>query len=65
MHRDKAHPKPMGGGMPAFEKEHWEKKLGDVMLSDGRYSSEMNQEEEYKRSVDALSSYCRKHKAQH
>jgi hypothetical protein len=61
-HKDKAHPKPHGGGMPAFEKDHWEKKVSDISVADGKYSSEMNQMEEYKSSVDALSSYAKKHK---
>lgn len=53
------------GGMPYFERDHWEKKMDDVSVADGRYSSEMNQEQEYKKSVDALAEYARKHKAKH
>lgn len=64
-HRDKAHPAPKGGGMPYFERDHWEKKMADVNVADGKYSSEMNQAEEYKHSVDALASYAKKHKAAH
>ena len=41
-HKDKAHPKPKGGGMPAFEAQHWERDLSDTMVADGKYSSEMN-----------------------
>jgi len=52
-------------GMAAFEKDHWEKKVEDVNYVDMRYSSEMNQAEEYKHSVDALNAYAKKHKAQH
>ena len=64
-HKDKAHPKPKGGGMAYFEKEHWQKPVSDTMVADERYSSEMNQCEEYKSSVDALASYAKKHKAKH
>lgn len=49
-------------GMPAFEKDHWEKKMSDVNVADGKYSSEMNQAEEYKNSVDALAAYAKRHK---
>jgi hypothetical protein len=54
-----------GGGMPNFERDHWEKKMDDVNVADGRYGSEMNQAEEYKRQVDALASYAKKHKMQY
>ncbi len=64
-HRDKAHPHHKGGGMPEFEKGHWEKKMSDVSVADGKYSSEMNQAGEYKHSVDKLAAYARKHKAEH
>ena len=64
-HKDKAHPHHKGGGMPYFESNHWEKKMTDVSVADGKYSSEMNQAEEYKHSVDKLSGYVKSHKAQH
>jgi hypothetical protein len=36
------------------------------MVADGKYSSgEMNQCEEYKKDVDGLANYCKKHKAKH
>lgn len=54
-----------GGGMPNFNKGHWEKDLGDVETAGGRYSSEMNQAEEYKTSVDKLANYVKKHRAEH
>ena len=63
-----AHSREAHAKMPAmakFNEGHWEKKLGEVTLSDGRYSSEMNQEQEYKKSVDASSNYVKKHKAEH
>lgn len=51
--------------MPQFNEGHWEKKMGQIDVADGKYSSEMNQAEEYKRSTDALASYTKKHKMQH
>lgn len=54
-----------GGGMPAFNQGHFEKKMSDVSVADGKYSSEMNQAEEYKKSVDGLSHYVKTHKAKH
>lgn len=54
-----------GGGMPEFEKEHWQRKVEDVECADLKYSSEMNQAQEYKMSVDKLSNYVKKHKAEH
>ena len=65
MHKDKAHPKSKGGGMPYFEKDHWQKNVSDVEVAGGRYASEMNTEEEYRKSVDSLASYAKKHRAQH
>lgn len=53
------------GAMSKFNEGHWEKKPGDVQVGGTRYSSEMNQEEEYKKSVDGLSSYTKKHKEKH
>ncbi len=56
----------MPGAMKKFNEGHWEKKHSDVSLGGTRYSSgEMNQGEEYKKDVDALSGYLKKHKAQH
>lgn len=51
--------------MPQFNAEHWEKKPEAVTTGGSRYSSEFGQAEEYKKSVDALSSYVKNHKAQH
>ena len=52
--------------MSKFNEGHWEKKMSDVSVADGKYSGgEMSQGEEYKKSVDALASYAKKHKAQH
>jgi hypothetical protein len=51
--------------MPQFNEGHWEKKMEDVDVADGRYSSEMNQAEEYKKSVDGLANYAKKHREKH
>lgn len=61
-HKDKAHPHHKGGGMPYFEKDHWQKKVDDIEVADERYASEMNTEEEYRRSADGLANYAKKHK---
>jgi hypothetical protein len=60
-----AHSKEAHAKMPAmakFNEGHWEKKMECVDCADGKYSSEMNQAEEYKASADALASYAKKHK---
>jgi len=64
-HKDKAHPHPHGGGMPYFGKDHWQHNMNDVSVADGKYSSEMNQAQEYKHMVDGLAGYAKKHRAQH
>ena len=51
--------------MPQFNQGHWEKKWEDVNTGGSRYASEMNTSAEYKKSVDALASYVKKHKAEH
>jgi hypothetical protein len=64
-HSKEAHAQ-MPGAMKKFNEGHWEKSKGDVSLGGSRYSSgEMNQEEEYKSDVNALSTYVKKHKAKH
>ena len=63
-HSKEAHGKHKA--MPQFNEGHWEKKLSDVSVADGKYSSgEMNQAEEYKKDVDGLASYAKKHKEKH
>ena len=57
-----AHPHDKHAAMPQFNEGHWEKKMTDVDVADGKYSSEMNQSEEYKKSVDGLAHYAKKHK---
>lgn len=56
------HPHDKHAAMPQFNEGHWEKKVSDTSVAGGRYSSEMNQEEEYKHDVDALASYAEKHR---
>lgn len=64
-----AHSKEAHGKMKAmgkFNEGHWEKKMEDVSVADGKYSGgEMSQAEEYKKSSDALAGYAKKHKAKH
>lgn len=60
-----AHPHDKMAAMPQFQEGHWEKKHSDVELGGGKYSSEFGQGEEYKKDVDALSNYVKKHRAQH
>ena len=52
--------------MGEFNQGHWEKKPGDTMVSDLKYTSgEMDNPEHLKKSVDGLSSYVRKNKMQY
>jgi|GEM_PF-1397960 len=64
-----AHSKEAHGkinAMKQFNDGHHEKKMSDITTADGKYSGgEMSQSEEYKKSVDALASYAKKHKAKH
>lgn len=59
------HPHDKMSAMPQFNEGHWEKKSSDVELGGTKYSGEFGQNEDYKKSVDALSNYVKKHKAQH
>jgi hypothetical protein len=63
--KHKSHPHDKVAAMPQFNEGHWEKKMADVEVADGKYSSEMNQAEEYKKSVDGLANYAKKHKEKH
>lgn len=63
--KHKPHPHDKMAAMSKFNEGHWEKKMEDVDVADGKYSSEMNQAEEYKKSVDGLANYAKKHKAAH
>lgn len=55
----------MPGAMGNFNKGHWEKKPANVECAGGRYASEMNTAEEYKKSADGLASYVKKHREKH
>lgn len=57
--------KAKGGGMGYFNKDHWQKNVEDVQMQDSRYASEMNTAEEYKKQVDGLANYVKKHKMQY
>lgn len=64
--KHKHHPHDKVAAMPQFNEGHWEKKLEDVSVADGKYSSgEFNQAEEYKKDVDGLAHYAKKHKEKH
>ncbi len=60
--KHKQHPHDKMSAMPQFNEGHWEKKSDDVEVGGGRYSSEFGQQEEYKKDVDALANYTKKHK---
>jgi hypothetical protein len=63
-----AHSKEAHGqkaAMSNFNQGHWEKKPEDTMTAGGRYASEMGASEEYKKSVDGLAAYAKKHRAKH
>lgn len=60
--KHKHHPHDKMAAMPQFHSGHWEHNMSDTETADGKYSSEMGQAEEYKRSVDALANYAKKHK---
>ena len=63
--KHKHHPHDTKAAMPEFNAGHWEKTLPEVEMADGKYSSEMNQAEEYKESVDKLNRYVKSHRAKH
>lgn len=41
---------------------HWENKVEDTMVADGKYCSEMGAKEEMKEQVDGLAKYVKKNK---
>ena len=60
------HPHDKMAAMPEFHEGHWEKKMEDVSLADGKYaSSEMGNPEALKHASDGLAHYAKKHRAQH
>ena len=62
-HSKEAHGKV--AAMPQFMKDHWVKNPGETECAGGRYASEMNANEEYKKSVDGLASYVKRNRAEH
>lgn len=50
------------GGMPYFEKDHWEKDMGDTKVANGKYASEMGNAEDLKESVNKLADYAKNNK---
>ncbi len=63
--KHKHHPHDKHAAMPQFNEGHWQKNVEDVSVGGSRYSSEMGQKEEYKKSVDGLANYAKSHKAKH
>jgi hypothetical protein len=60
-HSKEAHGKMNGMGI--FNENHWEKKPGEPMLANGKYTEgEMSNPEHLKKSENALASYAKKHK---
>lgn len=60
-----SHPHDKMAAMPQFNEAHWEKKPSDIEVAGGKYTSEFGQAEEYKKDVDALSNYVKKHRMQY
>lgn len=56
------HPHDKMAAMSQFNDGHWEKRPGDVETANLKYGSEFGQGEAYKRSVDDLSNYVKKHR---
>ena len=63
--KHKSHPHDKMAAMPQFNEGHWEKKPAEVEVGGSRYSSEMDQMEEYKKSADGLANYSKKQKEKH
>ena len=62
----KGHPHHKGAGMSAMGNAHWEKKPGEPMMADGKYTEgEMSNPEHLKESVSKLASYTKSHRAKH
>lgn len=54
--------KSKGGGMPYFQRDHWEKDVPETKTANGKYASEMGAPEELKGQVDALADYAKRNK---
>ncbi len=63
--KHKAHPHDKIAAMPQFNEGHWQKNMADTEVADGKYSSEFGQAEEYKKSVDGLANYAKRHREKH
>lgn len=60
------HPHDKHAAMSEFHEGHWEKKPGEPMMADTKYTSgEMSNPEHLKHSVDSMNAYAKKHKAAH
>jgi len=60
-HSKEAHGKHHAMGQ--FNEGHWEKKPGEPMMADLKYTSgEMENPEHLKKSVSAMNAYAKKHK---
>lgn len=52
-----------GEGFAATKKDHYEKSLGNISVADTKYAkSDVDNEPELKRSVDALTSFVKGHR---
>jgi len=59
----KGHPHHKMKAMPQFNEGHWEKKPGEPMVSDLKYTEgEMRNPEHLKESESKLAGYVKKHK---
>jgi hypothetical protein len=59
------HPHDKIAAVPQFKEGHWENKMQKPSVAEGKYSSEMNQAEEYKQQTNGLANYAKKHKMKH
>ncbi len=61
----KKHPHHKMSAMKQFNEGHWVKDASDVEVAGGQYTSEFGQAQEYKKDVDMLAGYVKKHRAEH
>lgn len=54
-----------GGMIHHLGEGHWEKKVEETEVADGRYASEMGAAQELKADVDGLANYVKSHRAKH
>ena len=60
-----SHPHDKMSAMPQFNENHWQKPVADIEVGGGRYASEMNTEEEYRKEEDGLARYVKNHREKH